>query len=118
MADYKQFDIIWTKFPFSDKVEQYKIRPAVVISNRLRNNLDNDIIACPITSQIRGDVFGVELIDNMLSNSLDIKSEIRCNKLMTIRKSLIVSKSGEVLSPYHHIIIEKVWSAFDDKIII
>ncbi len=118
MADYKQFDIVWTKFSFSDKIAQYKIRPAIIISNQISNFLDNDIILCPITSQIRGDAFGVELTNEMLSNSLDIRSEIRCNKLMTIRKLLVISKSGEVLLPYHQLIIEKVWKAFDNKIVI
>lgn len=55
MEGYKQFDIIWTQFPLSDKIDKLKRRPAIIVSNKLSNDSDNDIMVCPITSKIRGD---------------------------------------------------------------
>lgn len=43
MEGYKQFDIIWTQFPLSDKIDKLKHRPAIIVSNELSNNSDNDI---------------------------------------------------------------------------
>ena len=35
MAGYKQFDIIWTQFPLSDKIDKLKLRPALIVSNEM-----------------------------------------------------------------------------------
>ena len=43
MEGYKQFDIIWTQFPLSDKVDKLKVRPAVIVSNENSNGLDMQI---------------------------------------------------------------------------
>ena len=115
MADYKQIDIIWAPYPFSDMTEKSKLRPGIIVSDELSNGLDNDLLVCPITSKLRENKFSVALTDEMLTNSLDLESEIRCNKIATIRKKLIVYKVGELLSEYHDEVLEKIKSAFDDK---
>ena len=115
MANYKQFDIIWTHFPLSDKIDKLKLRPALIVSNKISNGLDNDVMVCPITSKIRGDEFAIILTDEMVSNSLDVESEIRCNKITTMRNSLFSSKIGELLPEYHDMVLEKINSAFDDR---
>ena len=114
MAGYKQFDIIWTQFPLSDKIDKLKLRPALIVSNEVSNNLDNDVMVCPITSRIRGDEFAIILTDEMISNPLDVESEIRCNKITTIRNSLFSSKIGSLLSEYHDEVLEKIQKSFDD----
>ena len=115
MADYKQFDIIWAPYPFSDMTEKSKLRAGIIVSDELSNGLDNDLLVCPITSKLRENKFSVALTDEMLTNSLDLESEIRCNKIATIRKKLIVFKVGELLPEYHHKVLEKIKSTFDDK---
>ena len=114
MAGYKQFDIIWTQFPLSDKIDKLKLRPALIVSNKVSNNLDNDVMICPITSKITGDEFAIILTDKMVSNPLDVESEIRCNKITTIRNSLFSSKIGELLPEYRDIVLERINSAFDN----
>ena len=116
MGDYKQFDIIWAQFPLSDKIDKLKHRPAIIVSNQISNNFDNDIMVCPITSKIRGDNFSVLLTENMMTNSLDLESEIRCNKVTTIRNTLIISKVGELLPQHHAIVLKKIQSAFGNDI--
>lgn len=115
MADYKQFDIIWTQFPLSYKIDKLKLRPALIISNQISNGLDNDFVVCPITSRIRGDKFAIALTDEMVSNSLDVESEMRCNKITTIRNSLFSGKIGELLPEYRNTVLEKINGAFDDE---
>jgi mRNA interferase MazF len=115
MAGYKQFDIIWTQFPLSDKIDKLKLRPALIVSNDISNNADNDVMICPITSRIRGDKFAIILTDEMLSNPLSVESEIRCNKITTIRNSLFSSKIGSLLPKYHSEVLEKIKSAFENE---
>ncbi len=117
MANYKQFDIIWTHFPLSDKIDKLKLRPALVVSNRISNGLDSDVMVCPITSRIRGDEFAIILKDGMVSIPLDAESELRCNKITNIRNSLFSDKISELLPEYHDQILEKIKSAFDDETI-
>ena len=41
---YKQGDIIAVHYPLTDKPAKTKLRPAVVVSNELSNQMDNDIL--------------------------------------------------------------------------
>ena len=86
----------------------------MIVSNKVSNNLDNDVMICPITSKIRGGEFAIILTDEMVSNPLDVESEIRCNKITTIRNSLFSSKIGSLLSEYHDEVLEKIQKSFDD----
>jgi len=61
---YKQDGIITIKYPFSDKPQKAKLRPAIVISNKKSNSLDNDLLIAPITSTIRATPFSFPL-DNI-----------------------------------------------------
>lgn len=71
-------------------------------------------LVCPITSKIRGDEFAILLTDEMVTESLDLESEIRCNKVTTIRNSLLLEKIGELRFKYRDEVLEKIQSSFDD----
>jgi len=86
---YKQGDIIIVPYPFSDNFKKYKYRPAVIVSNKKSNDLDEDVLICPITSTIRENEFSYKLTENDTKEPLPVQSEVRCNKIVTIRKSLI-----------------------------
>ncbi|PKQ67851.1 type II toxin-antitoxin system PemK/MazF family toxin [Raineya orbicola] len=58
---YKQGDIVWLNYPFSDDSAKSKKRPALVVSNKKSNSLDNDLLIVPITTNIRGDIFAYKL---------------------------------------------------------
>jgi len=112
MANYNQFDIVWAQFPLSDKLDKLKMRPVMIVSNDESNRLDNDIMVCPITSRLRGDIFSLVLLDSMITIPLNIVSEIRCNKIMTLRHNLITEKAGNLQERFHKILIEKLFMAF------
>ncbi len=48
MADYKQGDIVWANYPLTDKIDKFKRRPVLIISNSTSNTLDYDYIFLPI----------------------------------------------------------------------
>ena len=109
---YQQGDIIAVNYPFSDDFKKSKLRPAIIISNQKSNNLDGDVLICPITSTIRESEFSFLLNDINLSDPLPKNSEIRCNKIATIRSSLIVNKISALNIEALRIVLLKIKSAF------
>ncbi|MBA7558352.1 hypothetical protein ES705_51151 [subsurface metagenome] len=94
--NFKQGDIVKLNFPFSDDPSKSKLRPATIISNSDSNKLDADLILLPITTTIRITPFSFLLDNSFLSRSLPKDSEIRCNKIFTLRKSLIQGKVSSI----------------------
>lgn len=111
---YKQGDIIAVHYPLTDKPAKTKLRPAVVVSNERSNSMDKDVLVCPITTKIRESDFSYLLKDDDLTQPLPENSEIRCNKIMTIRvwDKQIVGKLSEVKTNVLQKIMSKVKSAF------
>lgn len=109
---YVQGDIIIVKYPFSDDPNKQKLRPAVIVSNAASNNLDKDYLVCPITSTLRDSKFSFLLQDNHTTNRLPKESEIRCNKIVTIRDKLIKDKFSTLNEDAKQEVIKRVKSSF------
>lgn len=76
MKNYKQFDIIWVSYPFSDVSDKSKLRPALIVSNEISNSLDSDILACQITSTTTDDQFTIFLSGEMVDKaSINLKGQ-------------------------------------------
>ncbi len=111
MPRYKRGDIVKVPYPYSDNFSQSKIRPAIIVSNDVSNNLDNDYLIAPITSLIRSTPFSFVLDNRDLTNSLPLNSEIRCNKITTIRQSLILSKISFLKVEKQEELAEKIYNS-------
>lgn len=109
---YKQGDIVWVNYPFSDDFAKSKKRPAIVVSNEKSNALDNDLLIVPITTSIRGDTFSYKLESSDLVQPLPFVSEVRCNKIITIRKRLILAPLSSLKEDSLSKIIQKIISVF------
>lgn len=90
---YKQRDILLVPIPFTDLSSQKK-RPVVVISNDDYNGSSDDIIVAAITSNIIHEISFTLLIDseNLEEGAMPKKSIVRCDKIYTIAKNIIVTK--------------------------
>ena len=64
---YNQGDIVWVRYPFSDKPDKSRVRPAIVVSNHKSNKLDNDLLICPITSTLRDTPFSFVIQDSFVT---------------------------------------------------
>jgi len=109
---YKQGDIIIVPYPFSDNLKKYKYRPAVIVSNKKSNGLNEDVLICPITSKSRENEFSYKLKEKDTKEALPVQSEVRCNKIVTIRKSLLKRKFNYLKQQALREIIQKVKSSF------
>ncbi len=105
---FQQGDIVWVDFPFSDKPATSKKRPALIVSNWLSHQLDNDLLMVPLTSAIREEYFSIGVSDGDVESPLPVRSEIRCNKIFTIRNTLILGKLTVLKTESLEKVIEKI----------
>lgn len=111
---FNQGDIVWIDWRYIDKInlQEKKPRPCLVISNKDSNDLDNDVLLCPITTNTRLNKFTVLLDNSDLSRSLPKKSELRANKIFTYKSSLVIGKHCEIINDLLlENILQKVFSA-------
>jgi len=80
---------------------------------RYINVLDNDMLIAQITSIIRGDKFSFQIRNSDLEIPLPKESEIRCNKIATIRKQLIIGKLSSLKPSKQRDLYKKICSVFD-----
>ncbi|HEW79056.1 MAG TPA: type II toxin-antitoxin system PemK/MazF family toxin [Phycisphaerales bacterium] len=94
MIFHKQKDIVLVPFLFTDASTK-KRRPALIVSNdTINKNWETpDFVALAITSKIRRGSYGIQIgNDDLKKGSLPSKSEIQCDKIFTIEKSLVIKK--------------------------
>ena len=92
----KRGSIVLIHFPFTD-LSGYKIRPGLVI----RNDSEKDIIVVFITSALPQSVSSTEFIVSekysyFKQTGLKRDSIIRCTKIMTLSKSLLLGDLGKL----------------------
>ena len=107
---FQQGDIISVWYPFSDNPKKGKIRPAIVISNEVSNQLDHDLLIIPVTSTLRQDMFSFPIENRDLTVALPKNCEARCNKITTIRDTLVHGKVSFLKPERHADLITKVYA--------
>lgn len=87
-------DVVVVPFPQTN-LQPGKRRPAIVVADPG----GDDLVLCQITSQPRSDGFVVPLkVADFVSGRLPLDSFVRCNRLFTVEKSVILATSGRVTS--------------------
>jgi mRNA-degrading endonuclease toxin of MazEF toxin-antitoxin module len=114
VRNYKQGDIIIVKYPLSDKPEKSIVRPVLIISNQISNAEDNDVLVCQITTRLRNNHFLYPISDNHVTVPMPQASEVRCNKIATIRiwDKIVLDKLSAVTPAALQAILKIVGSAF------
>jgi mRNA interferase MazF len=70
-------DIIWIDFDPKQGHEQAGKRPALVISNSRYNQVTKMLIACPITSQIKGYSFEIPLPNGLKTFGAVLSNQVK-----------------------------------------
>jgi len=106
---YKQRDIILIPIPFTD-LSSNKKRPVVVISNDDYNLSSNDIIVIAITSNIEfSNDYCIPIDNSNLENGiLPKKSIVRCDKIYTLSKDIIIKKFNKINFETFNLIQNKI----------
>ncbi len=108
--DYEQGDIVIVPFPFTMGASS-KVRPAIVVSNTVVNETQ-DVILAQITSKPKIDIFSYQLDDDKLSETLNLKSQVRCHKIFIIKKSTITKTISKLSDEGISELKSKIFSFF------
>ena len=104
MARFVKGDVVVLPFPFSD-LSQSKRRPALVITELLRN----DIILCQITSQKISDNYAILIEENDFKEGhLRVRINVRPNRIFTADTNIVLYKVGSLKREKTKEIIEKI----------
>lgn len=91
-----QREVVLVPVPFSD-LSSIKRRPVLVLSRNSYNGGNEDFLAAAITSNIAQKPYSVLLeANNMEDGALHLTSEIRCDKLYSLNRKIVVKKFGKV----------------------
>lgn len=101
-----QGDIVIANFPFSDEAE-FKIRPAIVVSNPSVNN-SGDYILVGISSATNNFHAVPITFADIASGSFNRSSFIHCDKIQRINKRFIKASVGSITNELLHKIIQKI----------
>lgn len=90
-----QLSVILAKFPFTNQTD-YKIRPAVIISNSKFNKIHQFFWLCPITSKTSLLEFEIEIPKKEFNGYLKTRSYIRTDTIVSMEKSLFLREIGKI----------------------
>lgn len=95
---FNQRDLVLVPVPFTD-LSSSKVRPVIVISNNTYNSKAEDIIVTGVTSVLKSEPYSIDLDDKHLEQGkLPLPSRIKCDKIYSLSKKIIVRKVGRIKS--------------------
>lgn len=83
------------KFRYTNQID-YKIRPAVIVSNGNFNKAHNFVLACPITTKLSLPEFELEIPAEEFFGKLKARSFVRTDALTSMEKELFFQEIGRV----------------------
>jgi mRNA interferase MazF len=91
MEEFMKGDVVVIPFPFSD-LSKSKKRPALVVAS-----FSDEIVLCQITSGKGFDKYSVNVDDeDFSSDKLNLSSVVRCNRIFTADRKIILYKIGSL----------------------
>jgi mRNA interferase MazF len=100
----EQGDIILVRFPFSNQTD-YKIRPALVVSNN-RHNRQSDAWFCPITTKKA--LHAIPIRQGLAEGMLDRESYARADVIATMDQDAALKKIGRLRQEKIREVIEAI----------
>lgn len=96
-----QREIVLLSFPFSD-LQSSKVRPVIVLSNDGYNRRSEDIIAIPLTSNLKLRDYAILITNKQLeSGRLIVDSKAKVDRIFSVSQSLIRMKIGRINREAH-----------------
>lgn len=98
--DILKGDVILCKFPMTSRgFFEWKKRPGMVVSKNLNNRRLDDVIIAPCSTNLSKKKVKTQYLiegEEVFRTGIKISSVVRCEILMTIHKSMIIKRLGEV----------------------
>jgi len=107
----KQGDVVLVRYPYTNLVD-YKIRPAVIVSNETFNKAHSSFLACPITSKPTLPEYCLELTPENFHGKLETRSFVRTDSMAAVEKELCLKEIGFVEPAFLKALVEKIAKNF------
>ncbi len=92
----EQRDLVLVPFPFSDQSGR-KVRPVIIISNKMFNTPSEDVLVVGATSNISKDIYTISLKNlDLEEGKLITECCIKVENILKIDKDLIIKKIGKI----------------------
>lgn len=100
LMNLQRGDMVLCQVPMpSTGFQQFKIRPAVVVSASQLNQILDDVMVVPCTSNTNRPLTATQYLiteDEIASAGIRVESIIRCESIFTLNKSMIIRKLGSL----------------------
>ena len=103
---YSQSDIIEIAFPLPNG--QFKVHPAVIISNRDVLDIEESYICLMLSTKEHNPEFIYTIQPNMLTYQSDKVSFVKCQLVATVRENQIMKRFGSLKSEYFNQLLKKL----------
>jgi len=90
-----QLSVVLARFPFTSQTD-YKIRPALIISNSRFNKAHAFFWVCPITSKSSLREYELEIGAEEFNGELKTRSYIRTDTIASMEKELFLKEIGKI----------------------
>jgi mRNA interferase MazF len=95
-------DVVLCRMPMpSTGLQEFKIRPAVIISGNRLNEILDDVMVVPCTSNTSRTLTATQYLiigEEIAIAGIKIESVIRCESIFTLNKSMILRRLGSLSS--------------------
>src|SRR3989344_2415215 len=92
----EQRSVVLARFPFSNQID-YKIRPAIIVSNNHYNKLHSDFWIVPITTKHTMNEFEIEILPrDFIAGNINERIFVRVDVIATVDVDLILKEIGKV----------------------
>lgn len=98
--NFQRGDVVLCSIPMpSTQLQQFKIRPSVIISANRLNDILDDVMVVPCTSNTNRSLTATQYLitgDEIAIAGIRIESVVRCESIFTLNKFMIIRKLGSL----------------------
>jgi mRNA interferase MazF len=98
LMSWRRGDVVLCKVPMpSTQLQQFKIRPAVIVSADKLNRVSDDVMVVPCTSNMRRSMTATQYLiagDETVAVGIRVDSVVRCESIFTINQAMILRQLG------------------------
>lgn len=96
-------DVVLCRVPMpSTQLRQFKLRPAVIVSWDRLNQILDDVMVVPCTSNTKRSMTETQYLitgDEIIATGIKIDSVVRCESIFTLNRSMILRRLGALSTP-------------------
>jgi mRNA interferase MazF len=98
--NWQRGDVVLCRVPMpSTQLQEFKVRPAVIVSADSLNRTFNDVMVVPCTSNTRRTLTATQYLitkDEASFVGIRVESVIRCESIFTLNQAMVLRKLGEL----------------------